>query len=348
MEISTPYLLFLGDSDDPLSIKTSRGIADWRPEICVGQLSMPGCSVSLNLPEVSFEEAAKKGAKTFILGLANRGGVISPEWISYIKKALESGMDIASGLHKKVADIKEIQQLADRLGRKIFDVRHPTADPQIGNGKKRRGKRILAVGTDCSVGKMYTTLALEQEMQQQGLNVDFCATGQTGILIKGRGISVDAVISDFISGAVEALAPENTDDHWDIIEGQGSLFHPSYAGVSLGLLHGAQADILILCHEIGREHMRGLPHMKLPNMTSCIEANISAARLTNPDVVLGGISVNSSALTIREANEWCNSIGHKYGVPCVDPLRHGMKNIADYILAEEGCRHEGSATFRRA
>ncbi len=336
MEISSPYLLFLGASTDPLSVKTSRGIAQWRPEKCVGQMSMPGCAVSLGLPELDFEAAVARGAKTFILGLANRGGVIAPEWMPYLKMALENGMDIASGLHRKVADIPEIKALADRLGRQIFDVRHPTVSLDIGSGKKRQGNRILAVGTDCSVGKMYTTLALEGEMKARGLDVDFRATGQTGILIGGTGISVDAVVADFISGAVEALAPENNDDHWDIIEGQGSLFHPSFAGVSLGLLHGAQADFLIMCHEAGREHMRGLPHHSLPDMQNCIDVNLDAARLTNPNVILAGLAINSSSLGQQDAVDYCRTMTDTYGVPCVDPLRHGISSVVDFILSRQG------------
>lgn len=336
MEILSPYLMFLGDTKDPLSVKTSRGIAEWRSEKCIGQISIPGCEVTLDLPEIDFESAADKGAKTFILGLANRGGVIAGEWIPYLKQALEHGMDIASGLHDKVADIPEIKQLADHVGRQIFDVRHPIVDLSVGTGKKRNGKRILAVGIDCAVGKMYTALALEQEMKAQGLHVDFRATGQTGILINGGGISVDAVVADFISGAVEALAPDNNEEHWDVIEGQGSLFHPSFAGVSLGLLHGAQADVLILCHEVGRTHMRGLPHQSLPDMQKCINANLDAARLTNPDVILGGIALNSSALSEQEAEIYCQEMSQTYDVPCVDPMRQGVKSIVEFILSKKG------------
>ncbi|PCI46556.1 MAG: hypothetical protein COB49_08265 [Alphaproteobacteria bacterium] len=206
----------------------------------------------------------------------------------------------------------------------------------VGNGKKRGGKRILAVGTDCSVGKMYATLALERQMKSQGLNVDFRATGQTGILIDGGGISVDAVVADFISGAVETLTPDNSDDHWDVIEGQGSLFHPSFAGVSLGLLHGAQADVLILCHEVGRPHMRGLPHQPLPDLQKCINANLGASRLTNRQVILGGIALNTSVLSEQEAQTHCRQMSQTYGVPCVDPLRHGMESIVDFILSAKG------------
>jgi len=336
MNILAPYLLFLGDITDPLSAKTSRGIAQWRPEKCIGQVSMPGCEVSLDLPEINFQEAGEKGAKTFVLGLANSGGVIAESWMPYIREALENGMDIASGLHKKVADLTEIKQLADKLGRQIFDVRHPTVDLNVGNGVKRQGKRILAVGTDCSVGKMYTSLALENELRSRGQKVDFRATGQTGILISGQGVSVDAVVGDFLSGSVEYLSPDNDPDHWDVIEGQGSLFHPSFAGVSLGLLHGAQADVLILCHEVGRPHMRALPHQPIVSLEDCLEANLRAARLTNSDVILGGVSINSSVLNDQEAQNYCQEQSEKFGVPCVDPMRHGMTPIVDFILSKKG------------
>lgn len=336
MDFSAPYFLFLGDAQDPLSVKTSRGIADWRPDNCVGEISMPGSPLTLGLPKLNFAEAAEKGARTFVLGLANRGGFIAEEWVPYLRQALENGMDIASGLHCKVADLPEIRQLADQLGRKIHDVRHPEGELIIGSGQKRAGKRILAVGTDCSVGKMYTTLAVEQEMRKRGMNVDFRATGQTGILINGGGISVDAVVSDFISGAVEMLAPAHDHDHWDVIEGQGSLFHPSYAGVSLGLLHGAQADVLILCHEVGRTHVRKLEDLPLPDFKTCIETNLAAARLTNKQVVWGGISVNSSSLNEKEAAAYCQDMSEIHQVPCVDPVRHGTAPLVDYIIAQKG------------
>lgn len=331
MEIESPYLLFLGDVRDPLSVKTSRGIAQWRPEKCIGQLRMPGCDVSLGFSDMTIAEAAEKGAKTFILGLANAGGKISESWLSCIREALENGMDVANGLHQKLADMPEIMALAEQNGCRVFDVRHSSQPLAVGTGLRRPGKRLLTVGTDCSVGKMYTSLALEKEMADRGMNVDFRATGQTGILVSGSGLSVDAVVADFISGAAEYLSPANDDDHWDILEGQGSLFHPSYAGVSLGLLHGAQADILVLCHEMGRRHMRGLPHQPMPMVGDCIEANLRAASLTNPGVKLGGIAVNSSGYDEIKAANYMDELSRSFGVPCVDPLRSGVKDIVDFI-----------------
>jgi uncharacterized NAD-dependent epimerase/dehydratase family protein len=331
VSLATPYLLFLGDAHDQLAAKTAGGIAYWRPEWCVGQLRLPGCKADLGLPNLSIAEGVKKGAKTLVVGVANRGGVIGDAWIATLLAAMEAGMDLASGLHSRLSDVPALRAAAEKHGRRLSDVRHPTREFDVGNGKKRTGKRLLTVGTDCSLGKMYTSLAIEREMRRRGTKADFRATGQTGIFIAGDGISVDAVVSDFVSGAVEWLAPDNDPDHWDVIEGQGSLFHPSFAGVSLGLLHGAQADALVMCHEPGRPHMRGLPHYKLPGLAECIEFNLAAARLTSPNVSCVGISMNTSALDAAAAESVLKQTEDAFGLPCVDPVRGGVSAIVDRL-----------------
>jgi len=332
MRIEQPYLLFLGDAPDQLAAKTAQGIADWRPEICVGQLRFSDCKASLRLPEMSLEDAAESGAKTLVIGVANRGGVISEAWIEVLVRALDEGLDLASGLHRKLADVPALVAAAARNGRQLFDVRHPSETFSVGDGKKRPGKRLLTVGTDCSCGKMYTSLALEREMRARGLKADFRATGQTGILIAGSGVSVDAVVADFISGASESLSPANDPDHWDLIEGQGSLFHASFAGVSLGLLHGSQPDVIVMCHEPTRTHMRGLPHYALPDIQTCIEANLSAARLTNPGVVCAGLAVNTSRLDPEAAKAHLAELEAELGLPAVDPLRDGVGRLVDQFI----------------
>ena len=218
MAIEHPYLLFLGDAPDQLAAKTAQGIAHWRPEWCLGQYRMAGCNADLGLTEMTLTQAVEAGARTLVVGVANRGGVISHGWIDILEKALIMGLDLAAGLHNRLADVPSLAAVAGQHGRRLFDVRHPTREFQVANGERRAGKRLLTVGTDCSVGKMYTSLALEKEMRTQGLNADFRATGQTGILIAGAGISVDAVVADFISGAIEWLTPANDPDHWDVIE----------------------------------------------------------------------------------------------------------------------------------
>lgn len=331
MKLATPYLLFIGDAHDQLAAKTAAGIAYWRPEHCVGQLRLPGCNADLGLPDVSVHEAVGKGARTLVIGVANRGGVISPGWIPTLLEALEAGMDLASGLHRRLHDVADLASAAERLGRRLLDVRHPTQEFEVASGRRRSGERLLTVGTDCSLGKMYTSLALEREMRRRGRKADFRATGQTGIFIAGEGVSIDAVVADFISGAVEWLAPANDPDHWDLIEGQGSLFHPSFAGVSLGLLHGAQPTALVMCHEPNRPHMRGLPHYKVPSLRECIDANLEAARLTSPEVRLVGISLNTSALDPSAAESVLRQTEDTFGVPAVDPVRGGVGPIVDRL-----------------
>jgi uncharacterized NAD-dependent epimerase/dehydratase family protein len=331
MSIAHPYLMFLGDAPDQLAAKTAQGVAYWRPDWCIGQLRLPGCKADLKLPEMSLEQAKLAGVKTVIVGVANRGGLISESWTGVLKQALEMGMDLASGLHKRLSDVPALAEAARKLGRNLFDVRHPTQDFAVGTGKKRRGKRMLAVGTDCSIGKMYTALAVEKEMRKRGMKADFRATGQTGIFIAGSGVSIDAVVSDFVSGAVEWLSPENDADHWDLVEGQGSLFHASYAGVTLGLIHGAQPDALVMCHEPLRPHMRGLPHYQLPDLQVCIDANMAAARLTNPAVKLAGFSFNTSGMDAAAAERALKDCAQKFGLPAVDPVRNGVGPLVDSL-----------------
>lgn len=331
MAIQHPYLMFLGDAPDQLAAKTAAGVAHWRPEWCVGQLRLPDCHADLGLKDMTIAEAKAAGVKSVIVGVANRGGRISEAWTSVLVEALESGMDLASGLHRKLADVPALRDTAKRLGRQLFDVRHPTRDFDVANGRKRPGKRLLAVGTDCSVGKMYATLALEAEMRKRGMKADFRATGQTGIFIAGDGVSIDAVVADFISGAVEWLTPANDADHWDLVEGQGSLFHASFAGVTIGLIHGAQPDALVLCHEPTRPHMRGLPDYELPPLDLCMQRNLEAAQLTNPKAKFVGIAINTSGLKAEEAESYLEKVSKEHGLPAVDPVRHGVAALVDNL-----------------
>lgn len=331
MQLQPPYLLFVGDAQDDLTAKTGAGIAQWRPEWCVGQLRLPGCQTTLGLPDMTLEDAREAGARTLVVGVANRGGIISEGWMQTFLDALDLGYDVAAGLHQRLVDIPALRQAADHRGRLLADVRHPRDRFGVGTGEPRTGRRLLAVGTDCSVGKMYTTLALEREMKARGMKADFRATGQTGILIAGTGVSVDAVVADFISGAVESLCPANDEDHWDLIEGQGSLFHPSFAGVSLGLLHGAQADALVLCHEPDRLHMRGLPQQPLPDLQDCMDLNLACARLTSPSPRFVGIALNTRRLDDSAAERVLRETADHFGLPTVDPVRTGVGPIVDAL-----------------
>jgi uncharacterized NAD-dependent epimerase/dehydratase family protein len=330
--IPSPYLVYLGTATDPLSVKTSRGVAEWRRELCVGERRLPGCTVTVGLENLTYEEAVARGANTMILGEANAGGVMSALSVSEVIAALSAGLHVASGLHDRLKSHPEIRAAAERAGRSLFDVREPPAKLPIGNGRPRAGWRLLTVGTDCSVGKMYTSLALEREMRSRGMRADFRATGQTGILIAGSGVPIDAVIADFIAGAAEWVSPARDDNGWDIIEGQGSLFHPSFAGVSLGLVHGSQPHALVLCHEPEREHMRGLPGRALPDLRETLAANLEAARLTNPDVVAVGIALNTSRMERAKAQLLCRNTADALGLPCTDPIAMGAVSLVDRLI----------------
>ena len=338
MDIAKPYLLFLGDVRDQLAAKTASGIVDWRPEWCVGQLRLPGCQADCGLPDLSIADAKARGARTMVVGAVNAGGVLPDNWIASIVAALKAGLDVATGLHVRLASIPVIAEAAKANGRKLHDVRFSELTFATGKGTKRPGLRILTVGTDCSVGKKYTALALEREMHKQGLAADFRATGQTGVLISGRGVAIDAVIADFISGAAEWLSPANEPDHWDVVEGQGSLFHPSFAGVTLGLLHGAQPDAFVVCHEPTRKQMRGVAH-PLPSIAEVIERTIADGSLTNPAIRCLGIAINTQNLDDAAAQRCLAETGAAHSLPCVDPVRYSVKPIVDLIVADYHGRH---------
>ncbi|MBL4802224.1 MAG: DUF1611 domain-containing protein [Emcibacter sp.] len=326
--IKKPYLMFIGDVTTALYAKTASGVKYWRPEQAAGQFRFPG-GVDLGLPDYTMKEAAQAGLQTILIGVAPQGGKLPQAWQDFLVVGLEVGMDIASGLHVRLAEIPALKAAAEENNRQIVDVRFPTQNFNVGTGAPRSGKRLLTVGTDCAVGKMFVTLALEQEMKKRGILASFRATGQTGILIAGSGVSVDAVVSDFISGAAEYLSPKNAPDHWDLIEGQGSLFHPAYAGVSLGLLHGSQPDAIVVCHQAGRENVSGLEGYPLPSLKECIALNLQMGRRTNPRITCVGIGINTASLNEAAALDYLKAAEDDTGLPCVDPLRTGVGAIVD-------------------
>jgi uncharacterized NAD-dependent epimerase/dehydratase family protein len=333
MQIQTPYLIFLGDVADQLAAKTGQGIVDWRRDWCLGQLRLPGCKADLGIPDLSIEEAAAKGARTLIVGVVNSGGFLPDAWSTTIAAAIEAGFDVASGLHTRLGSKPEIAAAAKQHGRQLWDVRHSDRQFDTGKGVKRPGMRLLTVGTDCAVGKKYTALALEREMRARGFDADFRATGQTGIFISGRGAAIDAVVADFIAGAAEWISPAAGPRHWDVIEGQGTLFHPSFAGVSLGLLHGSQPDAFVVCHEPTRHTMRGVSH-PLPSIQAVIDLTVRCGALTNPGIRPAGISVNTGALDEKAARDCLKRMEDDNMLPASDPMRFGMRNIVDRLAAD--------------
>jgi uncharacterized NAD-dependent epimerase/dehydratase family protein len=331
--IQTPYLLFLGDAPDQLAAKVAQGIKDWRPQNAVGQYRMPGCGADVGMADMTLQEARAAGAKTLVIGVANRGGVISAAWKEVLLQALALGFDLASGLHNLLRDEPDLVAAAEEHGRSLFDVRVPSVAYPIANGVKRTGKRCLAVGTDCSVGKMYTGLVMDIEMQKRGMKSTFRPTGQTGILITGGGVPLDAVVADFMAGAVEYLTPDNDPDHWDHIEGQGSLFHVSYSGVTMALIHGGQPDALVLAHEPTRKHMRGLPGYALPKLEALRDMVLPIARIANPACQIVGISVNTQHLSEADALAYLAEVEGRMGLPAVDTFRQGAARLVDALEA---------------
>lgn len=330
--LRAPYLIFLADIRETGFAKTGLGIAQWCPEKCVGQLRLPGCAVDARLPDLDIAAARAAGARSLILGAAPIGGDIKPNWVETLCRAAEAGLDIVSGLHRPLSRIPGLADAAARGGGRLVEVRVPPPDIPIASGRKRSGLRLLAVGTDCAVGKKYSALSIARELQRRGLPATFRATGQTGIMIAGEGMPIDAVVCDFTAGAAEILSPDNAADHWDVIEGQGSLFHPAYAGVSLGLLHGSQADAIVVCHEAGREQMAGYAGYPVPDLQDCIDLHLQMGRRTNPSIRCVGVSINTARLPADRRRAYLEQCAQRTGMPCVDPLVEGPAAIVDRML----------------
>lgn len=329
-----PYLLFLGDTTEPGYAKTAFGLRDWAGDRCVGEWSC-GATVTTGLSILRPKEARARGARAMVIGVANTGGVIYDNWIPSLIEALESGLDLISGMHTRLSDTPQLKAAATRLGRRLIDIRTPPKSIPIASGRKRAGQRLLTVGTDCALGKKYTALALTRALTARGIDADFRATGQTGILIAGSGIPLDAVISDFEAGAAEMLSPEAAPQHWDIIEGQGSLFHPAYAGVSLGLLHGSQPDVFVVCHAPDRKRVLGNEDFALPSIEETIDMTLRLGRRTNPAIRCAGVSLNTGKLDESDASELFEREGRRLGLPTADPMRGG----AHFERLVDACLH---------
>lgn len=333
VSLEAPYLIYLGDAPDSHHAKTGAGIAYWRPERCAGQMRLPDCPVDLGLPEMSVQAAIDAGVKTVIVGVAPMGGRIPEHWLPDLAEFAEAGINIAAGMHVKLVDTPRLVEAAAKGGATLIDVRDPPDNIPIGDGRLRSGKRVLMVGTDCAVGKKYSALALHRELERRGINATFRATGQTGIMIAGEGIPIDSVVADFISGAAEVLTPDNDDEHWDVIEGQGSLLNPSYSGVSLGLLHGSQPNAIVLCHDVERKQIEESGgDYPIPELDEVIDDALRMARLTRSQCFCAGVSVNTSSMNDLDRDAYLSRLQSDLGLPCVDPVATGMSPIANFLL----------------
>lgn len=328
-----PYLVFLGDVSLRSDAKTGFGLRDWCPADVLGECALPSASVSLDLPRMTPAEAAARGAGSIVIGVAPPGGRLPEAWIPTLVDALRAGLDVVSGMHTRLERYPELVAAASERQTRLINVRHADRDWPVGTGIRRPGRRVLTVGTDCALGKKYTALAITRALTSRGVKATFRATGQTGILIAGEGVAIDAVVSDFVAGAAEALSPANDADHWDVIEGQGALFHPAYAGVTLGLLHGSQPDAIVLCHDPSRQTIEDHPHIPLPPLDDAIRRYLEAGRLTNAGIRCVGVAINSSTLSDTEWMRYRDDLQSGLGLPVCDPMRGGVGPIAEALLA---------------
>ena len=327
-----PYLLYLGDACNPLDAKTALGLRDWCRADVVGEWSMSSSTITVGMPRLSPAEAASRGAGSIVIGIAPVGGQLPEVWLSDLEDAIHAGLDVVSGMHTRLTSFPSLVRAAATRGVRLVDVRHTDLPIPAATGRKRSGMRVATVGTDCALGKKYTALALTRTLKELGAQATFRATGQTGIMIAGEGIAMDAVAADFIAGAAEMLSPDNAPDHWDVIEGQGALFHPAYGGVTLGLLHGSQPDAFVLCHDPARTSHEFFPDFPLPSLRDAATQYLQAARVTNRAVRCVGISINSISLSDQAWAAYAAAVSSELHVPVCDPLRGGVGPIAEALL----------------
>ena len=327
-----PYLLYLGDATLKSDAKTAFGLRDWCGGDVLGEWSHPDATVSLGLPRLTPREAARRGAGSMIVGIASTGGVLPERWQDDLVAGLEAGMDVVSGMHTRLSSIPRLVAAAAASGVRLVDVREAGRSFAVASGRKRTGRRLLTVGTDCALGKKYTALAITRELEARRVPTTFRATGQTGIMIAGAGIPMDALVSDFLAGAAEELSPDNRADHWDVIEGQGSLFHPAYAAVTLGLLHGSQPDAIVLCHDPERQTIEEYPDYPIPSLRDAIDDYLRVGRLTNRAIRCVGLSINSSSLSDTDWADYQKRLAQDLGLPVVDPMRGGVGPLVTALL----------------
>lgn len=331
IQFESPFVVFLGDITSDTFAKTGLGLAQWRRADCVGQVRLTRETVSAGVRDLDVAGAKAAGARTLIVGSAAVGGGVAESWIPTLCAAARAGLDIVAGLHVRLATLPGLADAAAAGRARLIDVRVPPPSLPVGTGRKRTGRRVLTVGTDCACGKKYTALQLAADLNQAGVDATFRATGQTGIMIAGRGIPLDAVVADFVTGAAELLSPDAPPKHWDVVEGQGGIFHPGYLQVTIGLLVGSQPDAFVVCHDPHRTHISGWPDFPLPGIREVIERTIAVGRLTNPAIRCVGVSLNTSKVSIAERGKLLDRYAAEAGVPCVDPLIDGTAPIVAEI-----------------
>jgi uncharacterized NAD-dependent epimerase/dehydratase family protein len=351
MHILPPYRRLLLLTEGQLGVFTSKTAAvvmKYRPRDVVAVIDAPAAGRRLVefipwAPEVPIlaDVARARGLQpdAMFIGIAPVGGALPPGMRAHVRAALEAGIDVVSGLHNFLADDPELAALAAASGAAITDLRRPPADRAVASAKAlyTRCRRVLTVGTDCNVGKMVTALELTAATNQRVLDARFLATGQTGIMIAGRGICIDACVADFAAGAAEQLALDAGTSDVCFIEGQGSLGHPGFSGVTLALLHGTCPDALVLVHQLGRAQYKAEPHRELPPIRELILAYERTAALLHPARV-AAVALNSIGYPLEEARAAADRLEHELGVPVADPVRDGCDRLLSKLLPLPGGR----------
>lgn len=328
----TPYLVYLGDEENEDNCKTGFGLADWAANDCVGQMRSSIHTVSVGLTDLNIEQAISAGARSLVIGIAGVGGYLPESWHEDLRNVATAGLTIVSGAHQKLDSVPGLHTAAEQAAVALVEIRNPAISFPVGTGIKRGGKRLLTVGTDCALGKKYTALTIARDMRARGIDADFRATGQTGIMIAGGGIPIDSIVSDFVARAAEVLSPEADEQHWDVIEGQGSLLHPGYAAVTLGLLHGSQPDELVLCHDPRRTHNLDSPQIKIPALTEVIDLYLAQSRLTNPQIRCRVISLNTRGMSEAERDAALEQEREATGLIVFDPIATGVDELLELLF----------------
>jgi uncharacterized NAD-dependent epimerase/dehydratase family protein len=343
-----PTFLILADGEfSPMTSKTANSVIRYLPERVVGVVDRINAGKTVqdvlgfggDIPVFgSMEEGLRRKPDAVLIGIAPAGGRLPEEWRGWLADALDAGCDLWSGLHTFLSDDPILHERAKANGRHIYDVRRPPAHLPVAMGQARRVEPlvVLSVGTDCNVGKMTGQLQLVRGLQERGLRTKFVATGQTGIFIEGWGIAVDAVVADFIAGAAEELVLQAAPDA-DVllVEGQGSINHPGYSGVTVGLLHGCCPAALLLCHQASREFIgeyRGEPWLRIPPLTDYIKMYELIGSAVHPTRVVG-ICLNTYDLSEADARAACERAERETGLPSTDPVRFDPAPLLDAIVA---------------
>jgi len=339
--VSTRYLLLAeGFSGDPLYGKTMRGVLRYRHDDVAAILdSTRRGEIEDGVPVVgSLEEALPLGPTTALVGVVTQGGHFPPAWMELLRSCVEHGLHVENGLHVFLGDDPELRELAARRGVELRDLRRPPADLSTATGENLAvdATIVLTVGSDCAIGKMTVSCELDLEARRRGLHSVFVPTGQTGMVIAGWGIAVDAVVSDFLAGAAERLVVEGRTRGGELlwVEGQGALLHPVYSGVTLGLYHGSVPHLLVLCHEVGRTEVEGAgggPH-RIPPLRDLVELHERVALPARPARV-AAVALNTARLDEGEARAAIAKAEAETGVPADDPVRFGSGGLVDAVLA---------------